>query len=70
MQQPSSATADSSAVFSSPADGKKAVAVEFKQVSKSFGAHQVIQQVDLSVAVGKWWRSAGRPVRASRRLSA
>ena len=53
MQQPSSATADSSAVFSSPADGKKAVAVEFKQVSKSFGAHQVIQQVDLSVAVGE-----------------
>ncbi|KAA8729279.1 amino acid ABC transporter ATP-binding protein [Ewingella americana] len=53
MQQPSSATADSSAVFSSPADGKKAVAVEFKQVSKSFGVHQVIQQVDLSVAVGE-----------------
>jgi len=53
MQQPSLTTADSSAVFSSPASDGKPVAVEFRQVSKYFGPHQVISSVDLSVAAGE-----------------
>jgi len=53
MQHPSSPTADSSAVFSSPLSTPSNVAVEFRQVSKSFGPHQVIHQVDLRVAAGE-----------------
>src|SRR5471032_3194435 len=53
MQQPSSTTADSSAVFSYPEPDGKPVAVEFRQVSKSFGPHQVIRNVDLRVAAGE-----------------
>lgn len=53
MQQPSSTTADLSAVFSYPESGDKPVAVEFRQVSKSFGPHQVIRNVDLRVAAGE-----------------
>ncbi len=53
MQQPSSTTADSSAVFSHPESHGKPVAVEFRQVSKSFGPHQVIRHVDLRVAAGE-----------------
>lgn len=53
MQQPSSTTADLSAVFSYPESGGKLVAVEFRQVSKSFGPHQVIRNVDLRVAAGE-----------------
>jgi len=53
MQQPSSTTADSSAVFSHPELDGKPLAVEFRQVSKSFGPHQVIRNVDLRVAAGQ-----------------
>ncbi|CAM3570184.1 ABC transporter [Rouxiella silvae] len=53
MQQPSSTTADSSAVFSYPQPDGKPVAVEFRQVSKSFGPHQVIRNVDLRVTAGE-----------------
>lgn len=53
MQPSTSTTADSSAVFSSSPSDSKPVAVAFRQVSKSFGPHQVIHQVDLSVAAGE-----------------
>lgn len=52
MSQQSSSTAAVSAVFSHSSDPKK-LAVEFRQVSKSFGQHQVIKQVDLQVASGE-----------------
>jgi len=52
MSQHSFSTAAMSAVLSHLSDHKK-LAVEFRQVSKSFGQHQVINQVDLRVASGE-----------------
>lgn len=52
MQQDTISTAASPAVFShSPA--AKTAAVEFRQVSKSFGPHEVIRNVDLRVDSGE-----------------
>ncbi|WP_421506895.1 amino acid ABC transporter ATP-binding protein [Erwinia rhapontici] len=52
MQQEKVSTAAASAVFSHSSPGQS-TAVEFRQVSKSFGHHQVITTVDLSVASGE-----------------
>ncbi|MCS3607253.1 amino acid ABC transporter ATP-binding protein [Erwinia rhapontici] len=52
MQQENVSTAAASAVFSHSSPGQS-TAVEFRQVSKSFGHHQVITTVDLSVASGE-----------------
>ncbi|MGA9609258.1 MAG: amino acid ABC transporter ATP-binding protein [Rouxiella badensis] len=52
MQQDSLSTAATSAVFSRSAV-KNQTAVEFRRVSKSFGPHQVIKQVNLSVSSGE-----------------
>lgn len=52
MQQDTLSTAAASAVFSHP-QSDKTVAVEFRQVSKSFGYHDVIRNVSLRVASGE-----------------
>jgi len=52
MQQENVSTAAASAVFSHSSPGQS-TAVEFRQVSKSFGHHQVITTVDLSVTSGE-----------------
>ena len=52
MQQDTLSTAAASAVFSHPSPDKT-VAVEFRQVSKAFGHHEVIRNVDLQVASGE-----------------
>lgn len=52
MQQDTLSTAAASAVFSHPSPDKT-VAVEFRQVSKAFGHHEVIRHVDLQVASGE-----------------
>ena len=52
MQQNNLSTAAASAVFSHPSSDQT-VAVEFRQVSKSFGQHEVIRNVDLRVASGE-----------------
>ncbi|UHM90140.1 amino acid ABC transporter ATP-binding protein [Rahnella victoriana] len=52
MQQDTISTAAASAVFSHSSAGKTA-AVEFRQVSKSFGPHEVIRNVDLRVNSGE-----------------
>lgn len=52
MQQENISTAAASAVFSHSSAGQT-LAVEFRQVSKSFGHHQVINTVNLSVASGE-----------------
>ncbi|QLK61092.1 ATP-binding cassette domain-containing protein [Enterobacteriaceae bacterium Kacie_13] len=52
MQQDTLSTAAASAVFSHPSPDKT-VAVEFRQVSKAFGHHEVIRNVDLRVASGE-----------------
>jgi len=52
MQNESLSTAAKSAVFS-PSSATPSVAVEFRQVSKSFGQHAVIRQVDLSIMTGE-----------------
>ncbi|MBF7995678.1 amino acid ABC transporter ATP-binding protein [Rahnella laticis] len=51
MQQDTLSTAATSAVFSH-SNAAKTTAVEFRQVSKSFGHHLVIRNVSLSVASG------------------
>ncbi|CAM3995368.1 amino acid ABC transporter ATP-binding protein [Rahnella victoriana] len=52
MQQDTLSTAAASAVFSHSSAGKIA-AVEFRQVSKFFGPHEVIRNVDLRVNSGE-----------------